>query len=184
MERNFYKKRMMNWYIPHIRKVQDYMILLELNRNELPFYIPEWELVYRGMHHDVDKFSPNLADNFFNIEKYQYDKKHNIKNNLDIDNVEKGLYDAHYSKQRHHTDYHKIHANKMSNLDLCEMACDGLASTEKYGHILCECLDYYRERKNDGYSILTEIQHKEYVFLVNFLRLLKIKEKYEKRNDK
>lgn len=179
-EKDFYKRRMiLEWHLPHIRKVQDYMVLLELNRNDLPFYIQEWELLYRGMKHDVDKLSPKNAGIFLDAERYFYDEENNIKNDLNLDIILKDICDSHYNKQRHHTKYHDINGGKISNLDLCEMACDHLAATEKYGKPLSECLDYYRCRKEGECAVIAKSRDKEYVYLVNLVRLLKIKERFK-----
>lgn len=172
MKKDFYKY---NWIakrqFPHIRKVQDYMLLLETNRDKLPFYIDEWALLNRSLEHDIDKFKPPMADGYVFLEEWYYNEKHKIKNKLSKDEIGKLTYDLHYKTQRHHMEFYKIESKSISPLDICEVACDGLAAGQRNGRSLSESLRFYIDRRNE-YLPITEKYDREYVYLVGLVRLL------------
>lgn len=51
------------------------MILLEKNLDKLPFKIKDFEILRRGMQHDLDKFSDSAAPRYLRIEEYKYNEK-------------------------------------------------------------------------------------------------------------
>ena len=63
-ESNFLKEKAVNRIIKHMRNVQDNMILFEYNRDQLPFYIKEFELLRRSIKHDTSKFEDNFIVGF------------------------------------------------------------------------------------------------------------------------
>ena len=48
------KARFIDRQIEHLRKAQDNMILLEKNLDKLPFKTKDFEILRRGMQHDLD----------------------------------------------------------------------------------------------------------------------------------
>ena len=111
----------------HNRIVANLMVLLEINIEKLPFKIPEWELTRRGIRHDLDKFEENFPD--VTISLYV----DGIKNN-DIAEINKRtatLKHNHGESCPHHIEYHTKNNIPFSNLDICEICCDWIASSQK-----------------------------------------------------
>lgn len=63
--------------VMHMRRVQDNMILLEKNRDKLPFKIKQFQLLRRGMHHDLSKFSDSFAEGYIYLTKYYFNRDNN-----------------------------------------------------------------------------------------------------------
>jgi hypothetical protein len=103
------------------------MVLLELNRDKLPFDIPEWEIVQRAVLHDLDKFRSGFAS--YSVESLLL----NLKNDKKIKMLKK-KYNSHDHQliSSHHTTYHQENNTFPSNLDICEMCCDWVASSRKH----------------------------------------------------
>lgn len=175
-EKALIKKQFIERQLNHIRMVQENMILLELNMDKLPFNIPEWEIIYRSMFHDIDKFSPDLASKFYLIEEYHDNKKNNKSNDyIDKDKLYE-CCDIHYSTQRHHTEYHKKHNEDFSNLDLCEFCADITACAERNKN---DPEEYFLKNQVNNDPFLQK--HKDEI--CNILGLLKtLKVKKEKNN--
>lgn len=57
-----FKNNFIDRQFKHIRLVQDNMILLEKNRDKLPFKVEEWELIRSCLGHDSDKFFPDILE--------------------------------------------------------------------------------------------------------------------------
>jgi len=125
-----FKEQFIKRQMEHLRLVQDLMILLEINKDKLPFEIEKnWELLNRGMKHDLDKFREYNANKYTKIEEY-YSNKRNCLDNKYID--KNTLYDCskdHYSTQRHHAEYHEINKETYTNIDICEICCDIFANS-------------------------------------------------------
>ncbi len=112
--------------ISHSRTAADLMILLEMNRDRLPFDIPEWELVRRGVQHDLDKLNTDYANATVSMYVDELDDN-------DIEEIKKRKQNCHnhHEINPHHMAYHKLHGTIPSNLDICEMCCDFVASSQK-----------------------------------------------------
>lgn len=150
------------------------MILLELNReNELKFLkIKEWELIRRGMQHDLDKFEDNVANKYVELFKYKNDNL--LFTEEYTRKIRKFVDKFHRKNQRHHIEFH-LEKNKIfSDLDICEMACDALSSANKNGLKPEDSLKFYRSQKDTYYSCFKNYDHK-YLFIFNLLRLLSLK---------
>ena len=106
--------------VMHIRRVQDNMILLEKNRDKLPFKIKQFELLRRGMYHDLSKFSRNFIKAYIDSSRYYYNVAHGLScEDINIEKI-KSIKNIHYLRERHHPHFKK----KMTNLDICEMCSD------------------------------------------------------------
>ena len=111
----------------HSRTTADLMLLLEMNREKLPFDIPEWELVRRGVQHDLDKFEDNFPE--ITISYYMDE----ISND-DVEEINRRaalLKHNHGESCPHHIAYHIKNDIPFSNIDICEMCCDWIASSQK-----------------------------------------------------
>lgn len=156
------KEEFIDRQIRHCRKVQDYMILLEKNRDKLPFKVKEWELVRRSFAHDVDKFSPKLVDGYMMVTEYFENKKKGLPNKLTQDDV-RPHYNKHGYTQSHHVKYHSKNKTCPSNLDICEMCCDWTAhcemedkvdNEEYFQKVLIYQETFCKEKKDDFLKIL------------------------------
>ena len=155
------KKQFIERQISHLRLVHKYMILLELRKNELPFTIPNCEIIYRAMFHDIDKFSPKLADKYCLIEEYYDNKRKGIDNSYIDKNTLYNCCKIHYETQRHHNQFHTVNNCDFSNLDICEFCCDLKAASDREGGNLKEYFDdkilkqdsIFEKNKNDIYYI-------------------------------
>ncbi|GMO56079.1 MAG: hypothetical protein Ta2D_00260 [Rickettsiales bacterium] len=100
--------------------------LIELNKEKLPlFVLPDWDLIRRVVCHDFDKFADNYSNGITNYLFNKGEKK--------VDAV-LSEFNAHKHKetQTHHIEYHLKNKTKPSDLDICEMVCDWIASSRKY----------------------------------------------------
>lgn len=116
-----------NRLIKHIRLVQDNMIWLEVSRKDLPFEINKWELLKRGMQHDLSKFDKDLVEGYVLTNEYFRNKR--LKKSVEHINLKslKEYWNIHERLERHHPEY----KTEMSNLDLCEMCCDLYAMSQE-----------------------------------------------------
>lgn len=157
------KEKFINRFLTHIRKVQDYMIFLENNRDKLPFPIKEWELFRRGMQHDLKKFSNDFVWDYMKITDFRL----NHKDETPPDN----LYDCcerHSLSEKHHVKHHVKNNTAPSDLDICEMCCDWTAcsdrdktdNTKLFLEDLVKNVDFCRERKEDFMQILMLLKTK------------------------
>ena len=69
-------------FLMHIRKVQDNMVLLEKNKDKLPFKIQKFSLFRRSLYHDLTKFSKKNIEYYSNFHKYSFCKKNRFKTTL------------------------------------------------------------------------------------------------------
>jgi uncharacterized protein (DUF608 family) len=109
----------------HNRIVANLMALLELSKEKLPFEVADYELLYRGARHDLDKTRPDFAKTlvaYFSVEKHTTEDKERMESY----NIVK-----HQELCSHHVAYHKKHNTRPSDLDICEMCCDWVASSYK-----------------------------------------------------
>lgn len=164
------KARFIDRQIEHLRKVQDNMILLEKNLDKLPFKIKDFEILRRGMQHDLDKFSDSAAPRYLRIEEYKYNEKNGIPN-IEIDKEE--LYrcsNEHYETQSHHDIFHRINNTEFSDLDICEICCDLIAVSERDNTDIIKHLEekifptkeIFNKRKNDILKILNLLMELKY----------------------
>ncbi|MDR1499042.1 MAG: DUF5662 family protein [Rickettsiales bacterium] len=119
----------MDRFFCHIRLVQDNMVLLENNLSKLPFKIGNYEVIRRSFEHDLDKVRPDLVNTYVEINKYHYNKKNDIENDVDMTTFEP-IIEKHYLSQRHHFYRNDFEPN---DIDVCEMCCDidALSTTQK-----------------------------------------------------
>ncbi len=151
--------------VMHMRRVQDNMILLEKNRDKLPFKIKQFQLLRRGMHHDLSKFSDSFAEGYIYLTKYYFNRDSNIKNdNIDINSL-RPIREMHHIKERHHPHNKKA----MSNLDLCEMCCDLAAMAWEKNEI--NFTNYYLNIQEKKFPLLKKY-NKKIIFLLKFLEKL------------
>lgn len=151
------KKKFIDKFIAHIRKVQDYMIFLENNRDKLPFLIKEWELIRRGMQHDLKKFSDGFVRDYIKITNYRLND--NCK--TPPDNIYE-CCERHSLSEKHHIKYHIKKGTIPSNLDICEMCCDWTACADRDGtdntkfflDELIKNVSFCKEREGDFLQIL------------------------------
>jgi len=148
--------------IEHIRKVQDYMIILEKNRNKLPFKIKPFILLRRAMKHDLSKFSIKLIRNFIRIAEYFENKKFGLSN----DHIDKTILfecsSLHYLTEAHHIEHHIKQKTIPTDIDICEMCCDWVACSQRdgtadiieYFETACKTCKFFMERKNVFLHIL------------------------------
>lgn len=125
-----YKEEKLNYInrvVSHNRLVVDLMILLEMNRDKLPFEVGEWELMQRAMKHDTDKFEKDYANAIVSIYADELDPE------KDIEEIDKrhSKHHNHHEINPHHFGYHEKHGSIPSNVDICEICCDWVASAEK-----------------------------------------------------
>lgn len=163
------KKLHITRQLSHIYDVQKYMILLELNREKLPFFIPEWEIIYRSMFHDSDKFKEQVANNYCKIRKYL--KENNIKEiNYDMI-LHNNLFNVvtfHHKSNSHHFEYHEEKNIDFSELDICEMCCDMFAKSIDHNNDPIEYLEKNLLPKSKFIQ-----KHKEnIIFILNLLKEL------------
>ena len=161
----------MNFFIDrnimHIRKVQDNMILLEKNREKLPFKIKEFELLRRGLKHDLSKFSKKLIKTYVESSNYYYNKEKGFScENIDFNNIQK-IKNIHYSKEKHHP-----HSKQnMSKIDICEMCCDLSAVA-------------WENKEKDYTKYYINIQRVKFPILLKYdkeiIKILKLLEKLDK----
>lgn len=89
------------------------------------------ELNGRACEHDKSKLeSPEaevFADNFEALAKVEYGSPEYTEL---LKKVQPAI-DHHYAKNRHHPQHHPNGVDDMDLIDLCEMLCDWMASTEK-----------------------------------------------------
>jgi hypothetical protein len=108
----------------HVRYVQDNMFLLEKNLDKLPFKIKDFELIKRGMLHDIDKLTDHIEEHF-KVFRYSFYKRNGLEYPKDIDvKATKEHFDKHHNTNRHHFEYHILTNAPISNEDLCEIASD------------------------------------------------------------
>lgn len=147
--------------IKHMRLVQDNLILLEKNKELLPFRVKPFELLKRSFKHDIGKFHPELVVAYQKIAEYQY-------NNINVFPDELERYcDIHYCKERHHPAYHKKYNIKFTDVDLCEMCCDMDASAQRVGEL--DNAKYFKEVLINEFPILEIYKDK----ILNIFDILK-----------
>ena len=111
----------------HIRRVQDNMILLEENRERLPFEIKKWRILQRCINHDATKFSGHLVDGRIIVNNFNRNKKLKLSNeHINIEDVNEAIR-IHEDLETHHP---KI-KRKPTRIDMCEMCCDLVALSQE-----------------------------------------------------
>lgn len=137
------KERFIDRQVEHLRRVQDNMILLEKNLDKLPFMIKDFEILRRGMQHDLDKFSDNAGPGYIRIEEYKYNEKNGIPNKkIDKEDLYK-CSNEHYKTQRHHDTFHILNETEFTDLDICEICCDLTAVSEREN---TDTIQYVKEK--------------------------------------
>jgi Ser-tRNA(Ala) deacylase AlaX len=104
----------------HHNCVVKLMSLLEIHREKLPFEIPEGELFKRAVLHDLDKLQEI-------IESVRVGKPGEAPQEV----LARVDFKKHHEINSHHTTCHIIGKTKPSNVDICEMVCDWVASSYK-----------------------------------------------------
>lgn len=141
---NEIKRKFIERQIRHLRFVHNSMILLELNKDKLPFEIDDWKILRRAMLHDLDKFSDELVNGYYNLKKYHLKNaikkvdRNDILNNNDIYTC----CNIHYMNNRHHIEYHEKNNEEFSNLDICELCCDMHAKSKDHG---ADSIEYFNK---------------------------------------
>lgn len=165
-----FKKEFLKRTLKHIRLVQDNLLLLELYRGNLPFYLPEFELIRSGFRHDTDKFEKSIVKSEIEITKFWYYKRNNINNPKTISKNEvENISKKHYANSKHHIEYYRKNSD-ISFLVLCEIACDMAAICQEYK--FSQYTKYLLESRNSKYKILSNFQIKTLVYLLNILKFL------------
>ncbi len=160
--------------IKHIRRVQDNMILLELNKDKLPFKIKEFDLLRLSLKHDIDKFSENIIYDELKITEYWYCFRNNI---IDIDNklISKeelnNISYRHYKNSPHHVEFYQNNRD-IKYIILCEIASDMAAICQEYKQ--SNYTKYLIDNRNTKFKILTDFQVKILIYLLNLLKILNI----------
>jgi len=156
--------------IKHIRRVQDNMILLEKNRDKLPFEIDKWRLMQRCIHHDSTKFSNKLVDGYVLIDEYYRNQRLGLSNN----HIEKEKFneftEIHCELETHHP--HK--QTEMKDICLCEMCCDLVAMAQEFNEE--DYTKYYTEVQLKRYPILEQYNDK-------ILETLKLLQELNKKDE-
>lgn len=145
------------------------MIFLEKNFEKLPFKLKNFELLRRGMYHDLDKFSDDLIHDYLKITEYYKNKREGLPNkNIN----EEALYnccETHSNSSLHHLKYHIKNNSNPSNIDICEMCCDWAANSDRrnekdYTKYFLEVLvnenEFCKNRKDDFLKILNLLMEK------------------------
>jgi hypothetical protein len=118
-----YEEKFVKGRFYHMRLVQDNMFLLDLNRDKLPFEVKRFELVGRGLTHDLDKITKK-PDRHFELFKYKLNEKNGIPNGrANIEELMTVKAD-HYEKNRHHFEYHIKNREPLTGVDICEIISD------------------------------------------------------------
>ena len=111
----------------HIRRVQDNMILLEENRERLPFEIKKWRLLQRIINHDATKFSSHLVDGHILVNNFLRNKKLKLSNDhIDMEEVNEAIR-IHEELETHHP----IRRRRSTRIDLCEICCNLVALSQE-----------------------------------------------------
>ena len=164
------KNLMLDYRLKHIRLVQDNMLLLEKNLHKLPFKIKDFELMRRGMHHDLDKFSDKLANGYMEIESnYQNRKKDPELFNQNEEKL-KPIRMLHWENNPHHALCHEKNCTEMSNLDACEFCSDLDAVSEIMGDSPKE---HYMNEEYKRYPEIFKKQHENILKIFDLLKELK-----------
>lgn len=119
--------------IKHIRLVQDYMIILELNRDKLPFEVKEFELLRSSMKHDLTKFQEGFISRYIDIAEYKESKKLGLSTDMFDKNTIYNVSEEYYKMEPHHMEYHHKNGTVPSNVDICEICCDVAANSDRNG---------------------------------------------------
>lgn len=123
----------------HIRRVQDNMILLEQNREKLPFEIEKWRLLQRIINHDATKFSSQLVDGNIIVSNFLRNKKLKLSN----DHIDKKEVDEAIRIHKELETHHPIIRRRPTRIDLCEMCCDLVALSQENNEK--DYTKYYKE---------------------------------------
>ena len=144
------KKRFIEKNLEYIRTVQNNMILLEINKDKLPFHIEDWEILQRGMQYNLGIFHDytindfNKADNLNLHHKYQHCyAESNIPNNIS-------------------------NGFELSKLDICKICCDIFSISQKFRN---NPLTYLSNNVLPNNKILKK-NEKEILFILSLLMKL------------
>jgi hypothetical protein len=104
----------------HHNCVVKLMSLLEIHREKLSFEIPNGELFKRAILHDLDKLQQLIES---------------VRTGKSVKTLQEALacidINRHRETNPHHITYHIMKGTKPSNVDICEMVCDWIASIYK-----------------------------------------------------
>ncbi|HSQ97364.1 MAG TPA: DUF5662 family protein [Rickettsiales bacterium] len=148
--------------IYHIRLVQNNMILLEKNRDKLPFDIPEWEILRRSLKHDFSKFSSELIEGYLVVDEYYKCKRNNLSTeHIDMEKFQYAI-DRHVEIELHHPNKKEF----MSPLDICEMCSDIVAIAQEYKEK--DYTEYYLTKQKKIFPLLNKYNNE----ILHILKLL------------
>lgn len=102
----------------HINRVRHFLNLIQV------------AIIERGQNHDKSKLEEPELEIFANapdLNEIKFDSKEYKESLEEI----KPALENHYGKNSHHPQHYKNGINGMDLLDLCEMLCDWMASTER-----------------------------------------------------
>lgn len=89
------------------------------------------DLMHRAEHHDDSKFEEPELSGFAEVQHRlracEYGSAEYNQNLKDL----APILEHHYSRNRHHTEFHKNGINDMNLVDLIELLCDWKAATER-----------------------------------------------------
>lgn len=128
--------------LKHTKDVLSLLMIIVKNKKELSFNINDYELVQRGLIHDVDKITKSYIEDIH--QWFFYKEKLSLEERQRIEKVLKN----HKEKQRHHFDFHIINNEGFSNEDLCEMICDWISSIRKDDFSIKHTLQEWKENLN------------------------------------
>lgn len=91
------------------------------------------DLEHRALEHDISKLSPDEFSGFARINKAAREHPYGSEEYRAGLRQEKPTIDLHYSRNRHHPEFHAIPAETMTFLDIIEMVCDWWSAYKTYG---------------------------------------------------
>lgn len=151
------------------------MILLELNKDKLPFNIIDFDLIRLSFKHDIDKFSKNIVNDELKITEYWYCFRNNIINNIGKKLITKEELDnisyRHYKASSHHIEFYQ-NSKDIKYIILCEIASDMVAICQEYKQPTYT--KYLIDNRNTKFKILTDFQVKILIYLLNLLKFLNL----------
>lgn len=130
----------------HIRRVQDNMIKLELNRDKIPLPLKKGELLHRGLKHDISKTSPECLEGYIACHEF-YTNKRLGKPTSHVDMTEFHKAWKIHSREPHHPEGKDC----MDYLDICEMVCDIVAMAQEFDEPYDQ---FYKEKMVKKFPIL------------------------------
>jgi hypothetical protein len=162
------KEEFISRIIAHMRRFQDNMIILEINKDKLPFSISDFTLLRESFNHDIDKIKKNTIENQLKITNYWYCYRNKIENeNLIAKEEVEQINNEHYVKNDHHIE-HYTDSEKISNIALCKMASDMAAICQEYSYESYST--YLLENRKSKFKLLSDTQVITLVCLLDLIQ--------------